>query len=243
MLTGNNRRILASAPLMKLDFTMLKRLLRFGLPNGISFFLDIASFSAFIFLIGNAGKATMAASNIVLSIEGLSFMPVLGIGIATSTLVGQYIGRQRKEVAIKAAYSCLKLTLAYAISIGVLFVFVPEIFVGLFTRVNPEEFTEIAGHIYPMMKILAFFIFFDAISITFASTIKGAGDTKFQMIMSILCAWLLFVPGIYVILQIYSLPVKFAWLWATFYLAVLALIFFLRFKSNRWQKIDVIAQS
>lgn len=53
-------------------------------PNGFQFFIDVSAFTAFIFLIGLHGDDILAASNIVLSINMLAFMPIVGFGQATS---------------------------------------------------------------------------------------------------------------------------------------------------------------
>jgi MATE family multidrug resistance protein len=82
------------------DPKLLFMLLRYGVPSGVQFFLDIASFTRFILLVGRLGEADLAATNIALSIEMLAFLPMVGMSIATATLVGEYIGqggRNRKK--------------------------------------------------------------------------------------------------------------------------------------------------
>jgi len=86
---------------------------------------------------------------------------------------------------------------------------------------------------------MAFFALFDSLNIIFGDAIKGAGDTKFQMMTAIAAAWLFFVPGIYMVLHVWHKPMLHAWIWGVAYVFVLAAVFFLRFRSNKWQHIKI----
>ena len=65
----------------RFELNLFKRLIRYGLPNGIQFFLDIAAFSGFILLIGRLGDTELAASNIAFNISMLAFMPMKGLSL------------------------------------------------------------------------------------------------------------------------------------------------------------------
>lgn len=237
-----NREEYKTLELFRFEKHLFKKLLHYGIPSGISFFLDIAAFSAFVFIIGNLGKVALAANNIALSLESISFLPILGIGIATSTLVGQMIGRGRHDLAIRCTYSALKINLLYTSVLALAFFFLPDFFVSFFSARNPEGMKEIALQTHSLLKILAFFIVSDAVALTFGSAIKGAGDTKFQMMISVLSSWFFFVPSVFIFCHIYQKPIEWAWAISTVHLAFLGFIFTLRFKSNRWQKIDILGK-
>jgi len=234
-----NRRAHRTLRLISFHYPLFIRLIKFGVPSGVGFFIDIASFTVFVFLAGDAGKAALAANNMILTINMLAFMPILGIGMATQTLVVQYIGMHKPEIAVKTAYTGAKLALAYAIPIGLLFFLTPGFFVKFFGMGNSADLPEIMRVSYPLMKIMAFFTIFDAMNIVFADAIKGAGDTKFQMITAGSLAWLFFVPGVYSLLHIFKRPVTDAWLVGLVYVFMLATAFFLRFRSGKWKKIQV----
>ncbi|MCP4755581.1 MAG: MATE family efflux transporter, partial [Proteobacteria bacterium] len=109
ILIGKDRHQFPVTRLIGFNKRIFLKLIRFGVPNGFQFFIDLATFSAFIFLIGLQGDAILAASNIVLSVNMLAFMPMLGIGQATSILVGQYMGRKKPDIGISVTYRSLKL--------------------------------------------------------------------------------------------------------------------------------------
>lgn len=234
-----NREQFFTTKLFHFDKIIFNRLLQYGIPSGISFFLDVAAFSVFIFIIGNLGLTALAANNIALSIESISFLPILGVGMATSTLVGQMIGRGRPDLAINCAHNALKICLMYTGTLAFAFYFIPDFFISFFSIKNPQGMHDIAIQTRSLLKILSFFILANAVGLTYGSAIKGAGDTKFQMMISILSSWFFFVPGVFLFCHYYSKPPEWAWVISTIHLSILSIVFSLRFRSNRWQLINM----
>ncbi|MCF7826976.1 MAG: MATE family efflux transporter, partial [Candidatus Marinimicrobia bacterium] len=97
----------------KWDVAFIKRFLKYGLPSGGHFFLEIMGFTAFILILGRIGQMELAATNIAININSLAFMPMLGLGIAISMIVGQNIGAGQPETARFAVNSGVQLGLAY----------------------------------------------------------------------------------------------------------------------------------
>lgn len=235
-----NRRRYRTARLVGIHKSMFMRLIKYGVPNGVGFFLDVASFGAFIFIIGGMDKISLAASNIIASINMLAFMPVIGLGLASLTLVGKYIGMKKPDVAVRVTYNAAAVAGAYALGLGFLFVTVPGLFINIFGSGHSAEYAEILARSLPLMKVLAVFIFFDALAIIFSDALRGAGDTRFQMVGASAAAWLLFVPGVWYIVHRAGGELIYAWAWGGFYVFLLSVFFMLRFRSGLWRKIDIL---
>src|SRR5690606_9277498 len=74
------------------------RMLRFGLPSGFNYFLEVAAFALFInVIVGHLGTTTLAAFNVVFQLNMISFMPAFGIASAGAILVGESIGRGLRD--------------------------------------------------------------------------------------------------------------------------------------------------
>ena len=86
------------------DRGLMRDLLQFGGPSGLQMFLDVAGFTAFIMIIGWIGPSELAATNIAFNLNTLAFTPVIGVGIAVATLVGQRIGEGRPELAASSTW-------------------------------------------------------------------------------------------------------------------------------------------
>ena len=132
--TSSNERKFGVISHWKLSPSIFFRLMKYGLPNGVQFFVDVFAFTAFVFLVGRLGKQFLAATNIVFSISTFAFLPMIGFGIGLSIMVGQALGRNRPEEAERATGSTLRITLAYMMSIALLFVLAPEWLMDLFRQ-------------------------------------------------------------------------------------------------------------
>lgn len=240
ILSPYNRRRYRTARLVGVHKGLFIRLLKYGAPNGVGFFLDIAAFGAFIFIVGALDKISLAASNIIASINMLVFMPVLGMGMGVLTLVGKYIGMRKPDVAVRVTHNGARIAALYALTLGILFVTVPGLFVNIFGSGHAAEYAEILAASRPVMKVLAVFVFFDAIGMVYADALRGAGDTRFQMLGASAAAWFLFVPGIWYITHQGGGELIHAWAWAGFYIFLLFVFFGLRFRSGLWRRIDIL---
>jgi MATE family multidrug resistance protein len=218
------------------------RMIRFSLPAGIHLALDIASFTLFVLLTGRMGAIALSASNIALSINTLAFMPLIGIGIATSILVGQAQGSKDPAEATRRAHASLHIGLLYMAIVGTFFITIPDVFINLFARgeTGGEDYRQVLSLGRKLLILVTFWGVADAFNLVYASALKGAGDTRFVMIFSVAAAWLILVPGQLIIIEVLKKDIVTAWWWTGFYIAVLATGFTTRFLRNKWCNIDVI---
>ncbi len=218
---------------------VFSRLLRFGLPNGFGFLMDIMSFTLFTFMVGNIDVISLQASNVVMSMQPVVFTVILGLGIGIQILVSKYQGINRSDLAVRVVKNACKLGYAYAAAVGFLFFFATEPLVSLFVPPTSADAAVIAAKTYPLMKLVSFFVLFDATYLIFGEAIRGAGDTKFFMKVMLFCAWGLLIPGAWVIIYKVHGSVFMVWSWLTFYAALTAVIMLWRFAKGEWKKIKV----
>jgi len=237
--SARNRKMYNISGLWKFNGSLFFRLVRFAIPSGFGTFIDVAAYGAFIFLIGSIDKYSLAASNIVVSIDSIAFMPVLGIGMAALTLVGKYMGAGKTEVAEAAAYKAVLVSMTYATCVAFLFYFFPSFFVNIFGSGNNEEYAVILPLARRLMHILAFAILLDGTGIVFADALRGAGDTLFQMVSTVVMAVFIYMPLVW--FSVYRLhSVVTAWWVYCGYIAVYFICFMLRFRAGAWKKIVLV---
>lgn len=226
---------------LRWDARIFGMLLRYGLPSGAQIFLDIASFTIFALLIGRYGEVELATSNIVMSIEMLSFLPMEGAAIATATLVGRYIGRGQLEYAEKSVYSACALVLAFSLFFAVTFFAIPETYLSLFqAKSSGNDPTSVLALGTVLLRIVAVYTLFNNLFIVFSGALTGAGDTRFAMWMQVALSWLVFVPAIVVVIEYTKLGVVAAWYCLLMYVVLLGVVFYLRFHAGRWKNIKMI---
>ncbi len=241
--SGSNNDTFHTIKGWRLERDLFVRLLRYGFPSGVQFFLEMAGFTAFVLLVGRLGIASLAATNIAFNINTLAFMPMIGCGIAISVLVGQYLGGDKPDRAQSVVYSGFHLTLVYMLSIASAYVLVPDVFVAPFAlRADPGEFSEIYGYSIVLLRFVAVYSVFDTMNIIFCSAIKGAGDTRYVMLVTVILSVFLFIIPVYLVVVVFELGLMVAWVFATIYITLLGVVFYLRFLGGKWKTMRVIEQ-
>ena len=177
-----NRRQYQTVSGCRFDLPLFTRLLRYGAPNGLQFLLEVGAFTAFLLLVGRLGALELTATNLAFNVNSLAFMPMMGLGIAASTLVGQRLGENRPDLAARSTWTTFVFSAVYMGSMALVYVTVPEVVLFAYgTNADPEQFQRIRDMTALLMRFLAAFALFDAMNVIFCSAIKGAGDTRFVL--------------------------------------------------------------
>lgn len=224
------------------DKNLFGRLVKYGAPAGLQFFVDIFAFTFFLMVVGRIGRDELAATNIAFAINSLAFMPMIGFSIAASSLVGQALGRGRPAEAITATNSSLLLTMIYMWLVALLFVLFPEPLCGIFRSPSgdPAADAAVQSMAVILLRFVAFYSLVDGLNVIYSGALKGAGDTAFigwtiavlsvgLMILPITLAVIVFVAGLYTV-----------WTFGTLYVCVLAVAFWWRFRQGKWKAMRVI---
>ena len=225
----------------RIELDLLARLIRYGLPSGLQVTIDVTGFTIFVLLLGRIGTDSLAATNIALNVNMLAFMPVVGLGIAVSVVVGQHVGRGSIDGAEFTAYSGVHVALFYMIVLGSAYVLLPGLFLLPFTANAPAgAYSSIAATARILLRFVAFYSLFDALNVTFSSAVKGAGDTRFVVIVQAVLSLGLVVAPMGLIVFILHWGIFSAWSTATLYITTLGIVFFLRFRSGVWKRMRII---
>lgn len=225
----------------RFDRELFGRLVYYGGPCGVQMLLDVMGFTIFILLIGKLGTLEAEATTMAFSVSTLAFMPVFGFGMAASILVGQRLGENREDLATRATWTSLHIGVSYIAILSVCYVLTPDVFLmGFFEgdkRVSPELRTMAAN----LLCFVAAYNLFDAMLIVFSSALKGAGDTRFILRVSLVMASLLALIS-WLTIDVFKLGIYASWIAVTVWIWCLGIIFFRRFMQGQWQKMRVIEQ-
>ena len=227
---------------MAVDRRIFSRLLKYGVPASLQFSLDIFAFTFFILMVGRMGTVPLAASNIVISISSLAFMPALGFSYGISSMAGQALGKGRPEEARAAAWSGIHILLAYTLILDAFFIFTPEYIVSIFVHSSEAggQYEEISKMASKILGLVAVYILLDVFYMIFAAVLKGAGDTRYLLLAisgaSLVCMIIpLFVGINYMGMGIYT-----AWFCIVGFITTLCLLISWRYQTGRWEKMLVI---
>lgn len=225
---------------LRYDGELMRRLLRYGAPSGAQIVLDVTGFTGFLLILGRLGPEVLTASNLAFNINNLAFMPVFGLGIATTTLVGQRLGENRADLAERSTWSVLVVAIGYSLAMGVLYLATPAIFLHPFRgQMSAEDFARLHDVTTVLLRYVATYCLLDSTYVVFVSALKGAGDTRFIMraCCAVACSLLLLT---WVGQEVFRWGMHWSWMALTLCIFGLGLTFLLRFLAGHWREMRVI---
>ncbi|NLV41973.1 MAG: MATE family efflux transporter [Candidatus Hydrogenedentes bacterium] len=230
-------RLYATRASWRPDIVRMRELIGIGIPSALSMFLDVANAWIFVsFIIGRFGPVQMAANTVALSFNHICFMPVIGLNQGIAAIVGQWIGRGDPARAKARTYTALRLAMGYMVVMGCVF----AVFGGfLIRRVFDPESAEIVRLGHRLLILAALFQAFDAVNITCMGALRGAGDTRWIMWMTIFMSYGFSLPLSVFFAFGLGLETYGAWIGATIFIMTLSGVLFLRFHGEKWRNIQI----
>ncbi|MBA2114850.1 MATE family efflux transporter [Bremerella alba] len=219
---------------------LLRRIFQYGSASGFQVLLEVGTFTGFTFLMGRMGMTAMTASTLAVDINALTFVPLIGLGIAISTLVGREIGHADPARAAVATWSGLLIAVMYAGGMGLTYLLLPDFFLSAHAMgMEPSEFEEIRALTIVLLRFVAFFCVFDAVNLVFVSALKGAGDVRFILVVGLIFSSILLVVGA-TCAWLDMIHVQGLWVAMTGWVILLALTHWGRFFTGQWRHKKVI---
>jgi multidrug resistance protein, MATE family len=212
-------------------------MLKIGLPIGVGYVLEMATWTIFAAIISHLSKEALAAHNIVIQVLHLSFMPGVAISVAATTIVGQHLGARDPVGAERSGYTALKVAMAFMFCMGLVFLIFGRVLSQTFSR-DPQVVI-IATKLFLMA---AAFQIFDAMGMVSGGILRGAGDTRFPMAVGVLFSWFVFLPLVWFCGLYLELGVVGSWAGATVNLIGQGIILFWRVRSGSWKSRTLLVQ-
>ncbi len=235
-----NRRDYFSRGMWKPDFQLLGTLIRFGTPAGIEFMLNVAAFHFVVHMMHSYGPATAASVTITFSWDLMAFIPLVGLRIATMSLVGQRIGANDIPGAYRVTYASIFTAFAYTGTLSVLFLCIPRTLAGVFADPEAvEQYRQVLPTAVNMLMIASVYLLSDACFLVFGGALRGAGDTAWAMRASVLLHWIM-AAVIFLLVKVLEAPPLATWAIFSAMVTGLGLMFFLRFRSGHWEQFKIL---
>lgn len=224
----------------------MKDIFRLGWPGGAMFGNEMICWTYFmVYLVGRFGELHSSAAWIAHQWMTLSFMPAVGLSVATTAVVGKCMGMRRPDLARQRAYLGLRMALAYMGTCAVLFVLFRHQMIELFIKEGTiAAEAEIVVRLGSRMLIAtAAFQLFDATAMTLSGALRGAGDTIVPGVVTVMLAWTVIVLGGHTIVAVApGLESIGPWIAAAGYIASLCVFFLWRFLSGKWARIRLLQE-
>lgn len=181
------------------DKRILKEMLRIGLPSSVQQTIVGVSILVMQVIYNSFGPVVIAAYTIGVRIQMFAFMPILSMNMAASSFTGQNIGAGLMDRVMKGYKASLRITITISLIImGSLLLWGRQL-VSLFldTNVAPDQMAQVAQVseiAYKYVATISPFLIFASIMFITIGTIRGAGDTFFPMLITVIALVCVRIP-------------------------------------------------
>jgi MATE family multidrug resistance protein len=228
----------------RLRVDRIREICRLGWAPALMFGSEMITWAYFVMvLVAPFGKEHNAASAIVLRYMHLSFMPAVGIGNALTAIVGRYLGAGRPDLAQQRAILGIKIAMIYMGICAACILIFREPMVKLFldSSMDPDETARVISIGVGIMIVAALFQVFDAVGVTLVGVLRGAGDTTWPGVMTLVLSWTVIVGGGHAaVVYAPGLESLGPWIAAAVYIVLFGLLMAYRFFAGPWRSIRLV---
>lgn len=178
----------------RFDRPLFGQIMAIGLPAGIQMSLVAVGSMVIMSKVNSYGEAYTAGYNVGYKVDQMAFLPVQSLSNALTAFVGQNMGASRLDrarrgvrVGVASAVGWSLLTAAVLIPWGP----------SLIAAFSETPAVIAAGTAY-LRGIMPFYVLF-AVFFTLNNAMRGAGESVFPMVNTVLSLILLRVPAVYLI--------------------------------------------
>lgn len=220
------------------DWTIIKQLFRFGLPAGIQgIAMNVAGVLLLRFLGSLDNSAEAQAAYAVGYSELFSFITWSSVGLmgAAAAVAGQNLGAGKPERVERTVQLASRLGLAIAVTIGLLFLTIPKLLLGIFGMEDPVVLA-LGTELLRWLSLSGLFI---TTALTYTGGLTGTGDTKGPLYITLVSQ--IAVPlGFLSILQMAG-PLEPWNIWMAILAghAMRATLTVRRFRGGKWREIRI----
>ena len=215
------------------DFGLIRRVLRVGLPSAaelVVFQLGVLTFNRVVI---GLGPVTYAANVTINTVDSIGTLPGFGFSVAATALVGQALGAPRDTpLAERSVWASLRPAVLVMLIVGVFEALIPHALLGVFVADSPVLD---AGDL--AMRLSLLLMPASALSFVFNGALRGAGDTRFPVVVRAAGTWGLRLPVAALLIPLWGLPGARLAMGLDFWTQ--AGLSYWRFRSGRWRSTRV----
>ncbi len=218
--------------LFSFDRDILSGLYKVGVPSMIEQLIMRVGMIIFSRTVASLGEIEFATHNIAMNIQSMSFMIGQGFAVASTSLVGQGLGKRRPDMAEHYSRRCRSIGLWVSVAIALLFLVFRHTLVGLYNR--DPEILRLGGY---LMFIVAFLQPFQSNQFILGGSLRGAGDTRFTAFTMLLTIVIIRTSLAWLLVTVLGLGLMGAWIAVAVDQVLRSLLIMWRYNQGKWKGI------
>ena len=208
-------------------------LLQISLPAAIEPIITQLGGLFILKIVADIGQSALATHHVISRIESLSFMPGMGLSVATAALVGQYLGAKKFHLAELASRQAINFALMMMCSLGLVFLLFPSFLISIFTGNNAVRLLGVS-----CLMLAATEQPFLSYAMIYQGTFRGAGDTAIPLYINSIGIWLVRLPLAFLFVNTFHWGLLGIWMSMPIDWLIRAIIYRVIYQKRRWEKID-----
>jgi putative MATE family efflux protein len=181
----------------KLEY--VAQIVRIGVPSAVEQSATALGFITLTVMVISFAPEVVAAYGLGNRLTSLIFLPALGLGRATNTIVGQNLGARKPERAERAVYLAASVGAGVMVVAGVVAHFFAEPIVSIFVGTTGADAEATVRFSVEYVRIWAVEFGFIGVLQVVLGAYRGAGNTKTALAFSLVALWLGRVPIVYLL--------------------------------------------
>jgi len=214
----------------------LSRLLKISLPSGLQRLGWVLSTYALFFILNHCANATAALASwtIGLRVEALTFMPMMALSLAVSSIVGQNLGAKQYDRAVKAGWHVTAIGIGIMLVLGVLM----NVFASTIAHAMAND-PDTVAYVESYLRINSFSQPSIAVGMILSGALQGAADTRAPMWITLSAQWLFRLPAAWFLVVQLQYGPSGAWIAMVCSMYLIAILTACRYQSKAWLKIKI----
>lgn len=228
----------------------LLRQFQLGLPMGVMLAADLFGFALFQLMQVKLGAVDGAATQVVMMLTSIAYMPAVGIALAGTTLVGQSIGAGDRAWARRLGNVVVATATLYMGGVGLLLGLACPWLIPFFVNDSDPLAAAVTQTGARLMWLAAAYQLFDGMNLGAAFCLRGAGDASVPAAWTLALSWCFFVPlahalafepgaGFVTWLPQFGLGAAGGWTAAVVYVCLIGVLLLARWRSRQWERMTV----
>ncbi|EOZ95731.1 Multi antimicrobial extrusion protein [Indibacter alkaliphilus LW1] len=173
----------------KLNFPMVSKMLKIGVPTGFQYIFEVGAFSTAAIMMGWIGVNALAAHQIAINLASVSYMMASGLSAAAMVRVGNQLGRRDIPSLRDAGFTVFVMVAIFMSISAVIFILFREYLPSLYI-----DDLEVIRTSATLLVIAGFFQLSDGVQVVGLGALRGMSDVKVPTIVTLIAYWVIGLP-------------------------------------------------
>lgn len=229
-LAGKDRRFVIERRHLKLDFGVIRSLVRLSSTGIIQILIGTTSWIGLVRIVASFGATAVAGYTVAIRIILFALLPSWGLSNAAATMVGQSLGAGKPERGEAAVWRAGFLNLCFLGGFGLLLLLLAPWIVGIFSHDAGVVSLATSG-----LRVVSLGFPFYAYGMVLSQSFNGAGDTRTPTWLNVICFWLWEIPLAYFLAKVAGVGPLGVFIAITVAFSTLAVLSAVLFRRGAWK--------